>query len=557
MIINDATTPLERPTVWELLEEHGGILFSLDEGAPISIDDPRAEARPVDVHLHSGRVRGGDLFAALPGHTVEGVEYVPDAIRRGARVILAPADRPVALLRERCTASGVAPEGAIAWLHPRARAVAGAIADDVHGRPAASLMLAGVTGTNGKTSVAHLTSQILERARYRPGVLGTAGHVLRGARGPVHLQATHTTPDVTEVVRLLARHRAHGGRSALMEMSSHALQQERVHGLSLQVGAFTNLTREHLDYHGSMEAYAAAKARLWECVVPGGIAVVFGHDGAARAMRRAAAARGLRVVTVDIDRRADLTARDVHFDERGASFRLCGMGLAERHVHLPLSGMHNVENALVACAIARAFGCPSTPLVEGLENAVAPPGRLEPIAVPEPVLGERFDVYVDYAHSPDALERVLRALRADLERRAEREDRSVGRLICVFGCGGDRDRGKRGPMGRAAGIHADVSIVTSDNPRTEDPAAIADSVVAGIDETAGRRIVELDRRRAIECALGMARPNDLVLIAGKGHENTQTIGDLALPFDDRVVATEALAALANDEPLAAVGGGAR
>ncbi|MEM9382653.1 MAG: UDP-N-acetylmuramoyl-L-alanyl-D-glutamate--2,6-diaminopimelate ligase [Planctomycetota bacterium] len=557
MIHSDPNTPFERPTIWQLLEQHGGILFSLDDGAPVAIDDPRALARPVDVHLHSGRIRGGDLFAALPGHSVDGVEYVPHAIRRGARVVLAPADRPVALLRERCTAAGVAPEGAIAWLHPRARTVAGAVANDVHGGPATALMLAGVTGTNGKTSVTHLTSQILECARYAPGILGTAGHVLRGARGPVHLQATHTTPDVTEVVRLLARHRAHGGRSALMEVSSHALQQERVRGLPLRVGAFTNLTREHLDYHGSMEAYAAAKARLWECVVPGGTAIVFGHDGAARAMRRAANARGLRVVAGAGHPRAGRTAPRHPVGERGAHFRMRGLGLAEREVHLPLSGMHNVENALVSCAIARAFGCPSIPLLEGLERAVAPPGRLEPVAVPDRLPGESFDVYVDYAHSPDALERVLRSLRADLERRAQREERPAGRLICVFGCGGDRDRGKRAPMGRAAGVHADVSIVTSDNPRTEDPAAIADAVLEGIDEAEGRRIVELDRRRAIECAVGMARPNDLVLIAGKGHENTQTIGDVALPFDDRVVATEALTNTVGGRELATAAGGAR
>ncbi|MEE2938741.1 MAG: UDP-N-acetylmuramoyl-L-alanyl-D-glutamate--2,6-diaminopimelate ligase, partial [Planctomycetota bacterium] len=427
------------------------------------------------------------------------------------------------------------------WLHPRPAEVLGAVAADVHGRPADRLEIAVVTGTNGKTSVCHLVGQLLDRAELSPAVLGTAGHRLRSARGPLSLASSHTTPDVAALQALLAGHVEGGGRTAVMEASSHGLVQGRLAGLAPRVAAFTNLTREHLDYHGSMERYLDAKARVWDLLAPGdGVAVVFGRSDASLEMRRRAEAAGARVITVDVGAEADLTAREVRRTRAGWSFVLAGLGLPSAPVELPLPGRHNVENALVAAAVARSMGASAAAVAAGLASAAAPPGRLERVSAGSSAAP--FEVMVDYAHSPDAMERVLEELRRDLDGRDE-----AGRLICVFGCGGDRDRGKRAPMGRAAGRIADVSVVTSDNPRSEDPAAIAETVLEGIDAAGGRRVLELDRGRAIERALGMARRGDVVLIAGKGHENTQTVAGRSLPFDDRVVAAEALARLVAED----------
>ncbi|MEM9800301.1 MAG: UDP-N-acetylmuramoyl-L-alanyl-D-glutamate--2,6-diaminopimelate ligase [Planctomycetota bacterium] len=522
----------------ELVLEHGGLLFDLQDASPVDPDDPRADVRPGDVHLHSGRVATGDLFAGLPGLRVDGATFVPEAIRRGAAAVLLPADRPVDALAARCRSNGIHGRGALAWVHPRAASVVGEIANSVHGDAASEIDLVAVTGTNGKTSVAHLTAQLLGRAERACAIIGTAGHTILGAEGPIHLSAGHTTPDVTETVRLLARHGVNGGDAAVMEASSHALVQGRLAGLRLRAAAFTNLTREHLDFHGTMEAYFDAKAKLWDHVEPGGTAVIFGHTDAAEGMRAIAADRGLRVLRVDVERDADLVARDLVFDDRGVRFEMVGAGLAPRRVRVPFSEDHNVENALVAVGLARALGMPSIPLVEALPRIACPPGRLESIHLPRGFDGDELDVFVDYAHSPDALARVLATVRRDADRRGR------GRLLCVFGCGGDRDRGKRAEMGRAVGSIADVAIVTSDNPRSVEPSKIADAVARGVDAADGRRIVELDRRRAIEKAIAIARDGDVLVVAGKGHENTQTIGDRAVPFDDRVVVWEALASLA-------------
>ncbi|MFT5731425.1 MAG: UDP-N-acetylmuramoyl-L-alanyl-D-glutamate--2,6-diaminopimelate ligase [Planctomycetota bacterium] len=548
--------PSQAPSLAELLEAHGGVVFSRTpsgEELAVAGGDQRLEIRPGDVHIHSGSVKTGDLFAALPGLRVDGIRFVPDAVTRGASVVFLPADRSVDALRRSiaraplpltraATSRSASP---LFWVHPRAREIVGEVAAHVHGRPADRLAMAGVTGTNGKTSVCHLAYQLLGASGRAPAILGTAGHTLRGRTGPLHMEASHTTPDATQIQRLLARHVAGGGDCAVMEASSHALVQGRLSGLQLQVGAFTNLTREHLDYHRTMGRYAEAKARLWDSVAPGGHAVIFGTDAVANDMVERAQARDLQVIRVAVEEAAKedgdrseghLVASDVHLDERGARFRMDGLGFVEQEILLPLRGAHNIENALVAVALAHCLGASREDLATGLAALSAAPGRLEVVPLP----GVAFDVLVDYAHSPDALERVLSALRADMVERSSRPG-SEGRLICVFGCGGDRDRGKRGPMGRAVGELSDVAIVTSDNPRGEAPEAIADAVVAGVDEVGGRRIVELDRARAIERALGIARPGDVVLIAGKGHENTQVIDGRSLPFDDRVVAAEAFA----------------
>ncbi|MEL6429830.1 MAG: UDP-N-acetylmuramoyl-L-alanyl-D-glutamate--2,6-diaminopimelate ligase [Planctomycetota bacterium] len=550
------------PALDDLIAAHGGVAFSLgldrpgaahtDGGSvirPLRRGSAELRSAPVRLTLSSSDVRRGDLFAALRGLRADGLQYVPDALARGASAVLVPADRPLLGLRERCVAalgrSGGLPESAgpgVAWVHPAPRRTAGRAASTLAGDPSGTLRLAAVTGTNGKTSVCHLTHGLLVRSSIAAGLLGTSGHRILGPRGPLSLGATHTTPDAPALQDLFGRHRAGGGTSLVFEASSHALDQERLAGTQLAAAGFTNLSRDHLDYHGTLRRYLAAKARLWDHLVPGGVAVVHGSDAASDEMAARAAAVGARVVRARVDADADLVAADLARTEDGTSFRLEGLGGGARRVAIPLAGRFNVENTLVAIGLARALGATDDAIAQALEVLTPPPGRLER------VLGRSGgpDVYVDYAHTPDALVRALGTLREELDARgaarfgAAASRSARGRILCVFGCGGDRDRGKRFPMGEAAGRLADVSIVTSDNPRSEDPGDIAHEVVLGVDAVGGRRLVETDRRRAIERALDLARPGDVVLVAGKGHENTQVGPQGAVPFDDRVVAVEAL-----------------
>jgi UDP-N-acetylmuramyl-tripeptide synthetase len=365
-------------------------------------------------------------------------------------------------------------------------------------------------------------------------VLGTAGNRLADGRLE---PATHTTPDAPELQRILARHRALGGDSVAMEVSSHALDQERTAGLDFDVAAFTNLTRDHLDYHGDLAAYARAKRRLFESLRPGAAAVVNADDLASQGMAEAARERGATVLTYSARKAADLCATDVRTSLRGTHLVLHGMGISRTRLWLPLAGRYNVENALAAAACALVSGASPSRIVEGLATAPSAPGRLEPV----PTQGRGFAVLVDYAHTEDALESVCRTLRQSLESGAEGQGAPrSGRLIVVFGAGGDRDRGKRAPMGRVVNELADLAVVTSDNPRSEDPARILEQILSGMEPPRARRVVEADRRRAIAIACGEARAGDVVLIAGKGHETTQTIGTQVLPFDDRAVAREVL-----------------
>lgn len=467
----------------------------------------------VDVRLDSRFVGAGDLFAALPGRAADGARFVRSAADRGAVAVLSPApltDAPIPV-----------------WVHDRARRVAGEAAALVHGRPSHAMSVIAVTGTNGKTTTAHLAGQLLAHVGRRVAVLGTTGHRLAGG---VSLPSTHTTPDAPELQRLLRRHRDAGGDAVALELSSHALDQERHAGLDVSVAVFTNLTRDHLDYHGDMDAYLAAKRRLFEGLEAGSAAVLNAADPASASMARAARSRGARVVTYGVGSRVDLGASHVVPTARGTQLILEGMGISEFEVTLPLVGRHNVENALAALAAVLMTGASPSHAVGGLAALSSAPGRLEPVEA-----GARgFGVFVDYAHTSDALTRVLAALREQLAASPR------ARLICVFGAGGDRDRGKRAPMGEAVGRGADLAVLTSDNPRGEAPQAIADDVLVGLRASAAEHVVELDRRAAIALAFERARPGDVVLIAGKGHETGQTVGDTVHPFDDRDVARELL-----------------
>ena len=356
-------------------------------------------------------------------------------------------------------------------------------------------------------------------------VLGTTGHTLAGG---VSLPSSHTTPDAPELQRLLRRHREAGGDAVALELSSHALDQERHAGLEVDVAVFTNLTRDHLDYHNDMAGYLAAKRRLFEALAPGAAAVLNAADPASEELARAARQRGARVLTYGTGSRVDLGVSRCVPGPRGTLLILEGMGISEFEVTLPLVGRHNIENALAALSAVLMTGASPSHAVGGLAALSSAPGRLEPVDT-----GARgFGVFVDYAHTPDALTRVLASLRELIagDPRA--------RLICVFGCGGDRDPGKRAPMGAAVAQAADLAVLTSDNPRSEDRAAIARDVQLGLRSADCELAVELDRRAAIALALERARPGDVVVIAGKGHESVQVVGELQLPFDDRQVARE-------------------
>jgi UDP-N-acetylmuramoyl-L-alanyl-D-glutamate--2,6-diaminopimelate ligase len=376
-----------------------------------------------------------------------------------------------------------------------------------------------VTGTNGKTSTVRMLESVLRAAGWRAGSIGTISVRYPDAEEPASL----TTPESIDLQRILARMRDEGARGVALEVSSHALSLGRVHGLAFQVAVFTNLTQDHLDHHGDMAAYAEAKALLFGPEHLAGTAVLNAADPSAARLAAVARAHGRRVLTYarGAQARADVCSVAERVELAGSQLEVELAG--ERHaLHLPLAGDFQVENALAAIGAGHALGLDWSAIRAGLERCPPVPGRLERVA------GSRPIVLVDYAHTPDALERVLSRVRS-LAR---------ARLIAVFGCGGDRDRSKRAPMARAACAHADLVIATSDNPRSEDPDAILRDVAAGL---SGAHEVIADRRRAIRRAIELAGPDDVVVIAGKGHEDYQIVGRTKHPFDDRVEARAALA----------------
>lgn len=450
----------------------------------------------------SRRVRPGDLFCAWAGTAVDGHRFVAAAERAGA--VAALVERPV-------------PECAVPQLvvrdGRRAAALAAALA---YGDPGESLRLIAVTGTNGKTTTVWLIRHLLDADR-RAASIGTLGVTLNDER-PLPGGETLTTPGPVDMARVLRELADHGIGTVAMEASSHALEQGRVHALRFDAAVFTNLTRDHLDYHGDMESYRSAKRSLATLLRAGGTMVVNVDDPAWSGLTDSAP----RVVRFGLEsREADVRARNVALGAFGARFRLVAPD-GEAPVELPLLGAYNLQNALAAAAACTALGESVGAIAERLATVPQVPGRLERIS------GRPCTVLRDYAHTPDALERVLAAIRPLVE----------GRLIVVFGAGGDRDRGKRPLMGAVAERWSDIAIVTSDNPRTEDPDAIIDEIVAGMGYGAYRRIT--GRREAIAHAFEVARPEDVILLAGKGHEAYQVVGTERRPFDERQVVHELL-----------------
>lgn len=466
--------------------------------------------RIADIAFDSRLVRPGACFVALRGQQHDGHTFILDAIAKGA----------VAVVVERRVD---VPARVTQVVVPDSRVALAAISCAFYGDPSHALSLIGITGTNGKGTTAYLLDAVLARDGRPTGVIGTLG-VKRGAQTT---SLDRTTPEALDLQRILRKMVDEGVRYVPLEVASHALAQHRVDGCRFRGAVFTNLTQDHLDFHKTLDAYRAAKRILFEQVEPDGFAVVNADDPSGAAM--AAASRAL-VITYGIGSSAVVRAEDVRLHLKGAEFAVV-TPQARFPARLQLHGRFNVYNALAAIAAAHALGISREVIASALADFTGVPGRFE--AIQE---GQPFGLIVDYAHTPDGLENVLQAAK----------DFATGRILVVFGCGGDRDRTKRPVMGRIAARLADIAIVTSDNPRSEEPQAIIDQIMIGIKESGpaprARVEVEPDRRAAIRRAIELARPGDVVILAGKGHEPYQEIRGVEHPFDDRVVAREALRA---------------
>lgn len=499
------------------------LLTSVTVDAMMAPEDAPSNPEITAIGYRSQAMRPGGLFVAIPGERVDGHTYIEDAVARGAAAVVA----------ERPSAAGVP----VIVVADSRRALA-QLASRFYNGPAERLVMIGITGTNGKTTTTYLLESILQSAGFSVGVIGTINYRFAGQVR----KAPMTTPESLDLQGMLAEMVRAGVTHVVMEVSSHAIAMNRIAGCWLDAAVFTNLTQDHLDFHGDMEAYWAVKKKLFTRHLITGpkrdraVAVINGNDPHGSALLRELNGRGLSVGSAATNR---IHPRGIVHDPAGQRGDLVTPEGTLRF-NSPLVGQYNLENILCAVGTAVALGIPLERIQAGIESLGAVPGRLEPV----PSSSGKF-VYVDYAHTPGALENVLACLRP-LAR---------GRIICVFGCGGDRDPGKRPQMGEIAARLSDLAIVTSDNPRTEKPTQIIDHILVGtrravdhvytpaqLAEGFTRRgyAVEPDRRRAIALAVSAARAGDTILIAGKGHETYQILGDRTIDFDDRVEARRAL-----------------
>ena len=460
--------------------------------------DPQTLVR--DAAYDSRTVPAGSVFFCIPGAAADGHDFAPQAIAAGAAALVV--QHPLDLAIPQVIVGSV-------------RSAIGPMSAEIFGHPGAGMTLVGVTGTNGKTTSTYLLEAVFRAVGWVPGVAGTTGVRIDGRSGPLD----RTTPEAPDLQRLLARMRGAGVQAVAMEISSHALAQHRVDGVLLDVALFTNLSQDHLDFHVTMQDYFEAKAALF---APSHArhGVVNADDAWGRGLLQDAA---IPMTSFALDTDADLRASALAVREQGIAFVVDGTD-----VRSALRGRFNAHNCLGAIAVASALGIPTATAAAGVASLPLVPGRMEPVEA-----GQGFLVVVDYAHTPDSILNVLRGAHA----------LAVGRVIVVFGCGGDRDRAKRPVMGRIAAEQADLVVVTSDNPRSEDPAGIIDQIVAGM-PTGASPVVEPDRAAAISVAVGQAREGDIVLIAGKGHETYQEVDGAVVPFDDREIARAALLARA-------------
>jgi UDP-N-acetylmuramoyl-L-alanyl-D-glutamate--2,6-diaminopimelate ligase len=499
----------------------GALLQALERMLPAS-ERPQTSAaagRALDLEVRgvthdSRQVAPGWIFVALRGLKIDGAAFAPQAIAQGAAAIVVE------------TGASAIPEVPYVVVKD-ARLALALLAAEFHGHPSRRMQVVGITGTNGKTTTSYLLSAMFDAAGVRCGLMGTVMYRI----GPRQIEATRTTPEAPELQAMLRQMADEGCGACAMEVSSHALALRRVDGTRFAAAVFTNLTRDHLDFHADMEAYFAAKRRLFEMLPHGAPAVVNLDDPRGAALAETAVAESMaRPVTYAITRVADVSPGPLSFSLAGLKFDVrTPDGVV--HVRSRLVGRPNVYNILAATATAAALGVPLDAIERGLEELAGVPGRFEVASSPD----DDITVVIDYAHTDDALRNLLETARPLAERR----------LITVFGCGGDRDRTKRPLMGMVAARLSDVVVITSDNPRSEDPARIIDEVKRGAQPEVRNGDTELvaivDRREAIGDAVRRARAGDVVLVAGKGHEKYQEIGGRVLPFDDVAVAREALA----------------
>lgn len=485
-------------------------LAALLPGARIVGD---AQTEITSIERDSRRAREGTLFACIVGAHVDAHSFIPDVARAGAR----------AVLTER--ASVDVPVGVAVLYVPNLEKALDTIVPFFYDYPARAMRVVGITGTNGKTTTSYLVRAILRHAGHRVGLIGTIQAMIEDEVLPT----SNTTPDIIVLQQMLAEMRTRGMDTVVMEVSSHALALGRVAGIEFDTAVFTNLTQDHLDFHKTMENYARAKAHLFELVsAPGAkegkTAVLNADDAASETMR---AYTRCPIITYGVDHPADLTAQDVQLACDGMELTLMHGGKRLFHLHTGITGLFNVHNVLAAVGASLAEQVAATDIAAALTAFTGVPGRFELVRE-----GQDFAVIVDYAHTPDGMENVLRTARAVTK----------GHIIAVFGCGGDRDRTKRPIMGRIGAEMADIAILTSDNPRTEDPTAIVDEVERGVLPVIGDKPYEkiVDRRTAIFHAIGRAQAGDTVVILGKGHETYQILKDGTIHFDDREQAREAI-----------------
>ncbi len=517
-----------RELIARLRSEIAAATFSGPSAGDIARADTWLDASPTRMSADSRDIVPGALFVATRGFSVDGHDFIDAAIAAGASCVIAETARPAG------------DEGPHAWVQvPDATFALAVVADSFYGHPANDVAVLATTGTNGKSTVSFLLFDLLTAVGSKPGLVSTVEVVVGDVREPT----IFTTPPAPAFQSLLARMRDAGCTHAAVEASSHGLHQHRMAAFSVAVGGFTNLSRDHLDYHETMADYRAAKERLFTRLAK---TACFNIDDAV-GHELANDFGGLSLtVSAKGDTGADIWAEAPTFSLAGCTTTL-HTPTGRRDFSLPLIGAHNLENALVALGMAMLAGIDQDAAIAALGHAKGAPGRLERVTLDTPGVATPRAVFVDYAHTPDALQNVLTSLRPLV--------RGGGQLIAVFGAGGDRDKGKRPEMARAAASVADVVIVTSDNPRTEEPNAILDDICAGL-PTSSSLVVErqVDRAVAIENAVATSAGNDVIVIAGKGHEDYQIVGTEKLPFDDVMVARDALVALAEREANAAAGG---
>lgn len=470
-------------------------LRELLEGMEVISQTISPDTEITHVCVDSRATQKGSLFVAVPGNRCDGGHYARQAVDRGAVCVMCQSELPPDL----------------PWVKVRdARLALSQLACRWYGHPSRQLTMLGVTGTNGKTTVTYLLRHILQRTGMKTGLIGTVQNIV----GEQTLPAQRTTPDALQIQQLLSAMTKNGCSHAVMEVSSHALDQHRADGIDFAVGIFTNLTEDHLDYHGTMGCYCDAKAKLFQMSRMG---VCNADDPWTE---RLLAGASCPSVYYGIHNPAEVWAEDIFLHSRSVDFTVC-TARTRTPVHLGVPGRFSVYNALGAIAACGVLGIPPEECAAALATFPGVAGRMEVVPTP----GKPYTLLIDYAHTPDALENVLKTVRGFAQ----------NRVIAVFGCGGDREREKRPLMGHIAGKLADLTIITSDNPRTEEPMAIIRDILPGIAGAEDKYIVEPDRRGAIALAMGRAAAGDVIVLCGKGHETYQEIGDKTIPMDEREI----------------------